>query len=91
MAQYAHGIGRTRTIAGVPQMSGDTDGPALSDALLLSTYSLTLDMTDPEAGPQLIIGDCRLVRCLNLRTEMVTTIAGGDMSGRTSRLTRSIL
>jgi hypothetical protein len=33
------------------------------------------------AGPQLIIGDESAVRCLNLRSEMVTTIAGSDVTG----------
>jgi hypothetical protein len=34
------------------------------------------------AGPQLLIGDYAAVRCLNLRTEMVTTIAGAVEGGR---------
>jgi hypothetical protein len=75
MAQYAHVIGRTRTIAGECGGRGDADGPALSAAKLWGPEAVALDTTDLVAGPQLIIGDSYAVRCLNLRSEMVTTIA----------------
>jgi hypothetical protein len=81
IAQYAHVIGRSRTVAGVPGVWDYKDGPALS-ALFRSPSCVALDTTDPVAGPQLMIGDSYAVRCLNLRTEMVTTIAGGDEQGR---------
>jgi hypothetical protein len=72
MAQYMHVIGRTRTIVGIQG----------TDTASLRPGAIAVDNTDPLAGPQLIIGDGVAVRCLNLRTEMVTTIAGGDETGR---------
>jgi hypothetical protein len=75
MAQYAHVIGRTRTIAGTPGEHGSVDGHALSGARF-NCGLVVVDVTDPVAGPQLIIGGGSAVRCLNLLTEMVTTIAG---------------
>jgi hypothetical protein len=80
MAQYAQNIGRIRAIAGVPGERGSgAGGPALSGAPLFDSPSgIAVDTTDPMAGPQLIIGDRYRVRCLHLRTEMVTTIAGGS-------------
>jgi hypothetical protein len=107
MAQYAHVIGRTRTIAGAPLTRGYADGPALSGAKFQCPSAVALDDTDSVAGPQwrdgprgwhcghvpisepqrplslqLLISDGGAVRCLNLRTEMVTTIAGGAERGR---------
>jgi hypothetical protein len=74
-AQYAHVFGRTRIIAGTPGTIGSADGSALSEAGFVLVAPVAVDVTDPVAGPQLIIGGNR-VGCLNLRTEMVTTIAG---------------
>jgi hypothetical protein len=86
MAQYAHVISRgSRIIAGVSGSAGHADGPALFGALLRGPTAIAIDDTDPVAGPQLIIGDNSAVRSLNLRTEMVTTIAGSDLDGPASR------
>jgi hypothetical protein len=74
--QYAHVIGCTRTIAGVPDTPGQADGPALAGAQFNALSAMALDMTDPALGPQLMISESCRVRCLNLRTEMVTTMAG---------------
>jgi hypothetical protein len=64
-----------RTIAGLS--SGAMDGHALREAKFNGPTAVALDDTDPVAGPQLIIADGdRLIRCLNLRSEQVTTIAG---------------
>jgi hypothetical protein len=84
MAQYAQLRSGVRTIAGSVGVSGNADGPALSGAQLNVPAAIALDDTDPEAGPQLIIGeyDGRRVRCLNLRTRMVTTVAGRGSQGR---------
>jgi hypothetical protein len=72
-AQYAFPIGRVRIIAG--DTTGHADGPALH-AQFDGPISLALDTTDPVAGPQLIIGQNHRVRCLNLTTRVVSTIAG---------------
>jgi hypothetical protein len=82
MAQYAQLLSGTRTIAGLPGKSGRVDGSALSGALFRAPASVALDTTDPVAGPQLMIGEDHAVRCLNLRTEMVATIAGDGSTGR---------
>src|SRR4051812_35150467 len=82
MAQYAQIVGRTRPIAGAFGPKGCVDGPALSDEQFMDARSIALDTTVLAAGPQLIIGDGSAVRCLNLRTDMVTIIAGGTESGR---------
>ncbi len=91
MAQYARPIGgHTHTIAGKDGVMGNADGPALGGAEFARPICVALDTTDAVAGPQLIIGDAGRVRCLNMRTRMVTTIAGtgalGHADGPASRV-----
>jgi hypothetical protein len=78
MAQYARPSPGVRTIAGAHHHSGFVDGHALREAKFSGTTGIAVDTSDLLAGPQLIVGDHTygLIRCLNLRTEMVTTIAG---------------
>jgi hypothetical protein len=77
MAQYARVAVRNRTIAGQLGQGGDADGPAVGGATFTSPGAIVLDTTDPLAGPQLFIGQLNgLIRCLNMRTQMVSTIAG---------------
>jgi hypothetical protein len=79
IAEYARPIG-VRTIAGDPNQKGARDGHALRHAQFNSPSGVAIDESDPVAGPQLIIGDYdnHCIRCLNLRTEEVTTIAGHE-------------
>ncbi len=79
MAQYARHVGgRTHTIAGAWRVKDPDGGPALYCAHFNDPSHVALDATDPVAGPQLIVAEFngRRVRCLNMRTRMVTTIAG---------------
>ncbi len=79
MAQYARPIGgQTHTIAGQVRGKGRADGPALGGARLNWAACVAMDTTDPVAGPQLIISDGDRIRCLNMRTRMLTTIAGSS-------------
>ncbi len=83
MAQYALPIrGHARTIAGAAGVSDHVDGPALSHAKFRAPMHVAVDTTDPIAGPQLLIGvNGGRVRCFNMRTRMVTTIAGTGAMG----------
>jgi hypothetical protein len=81
-AQYLQHSAHTLTIAGEPGASGHRDGSALTGALLECPLAVAVDTTDPVAGPQLIVSEGHHVRCLNLRTEMVTSIAGSMARGR---------
>lgn len=77
-AQYARPVGgRVHIIAGKVGAYGGVDGPALSGAQFKGPICVSVDTTNPAAGPQLLIGqhDGR-VRCLNIRTQMIATIAG---------------
>jgi hypothetical protein len=53
-----------------------------SEARFNQPIAVTVDASDDEAGPQLIIADYgnQRVRCLNLRTETITTLTGGPTS-----------
>jgi hypothetical protein len=42
----------------------------------VAPFALVLDTSDPVAGPALLIADHSRVRCVHMRTRMVTTIAG---------------
>jgi hypothetical protein len=77
MTQYARPIG-VRTIAGAADAGGHADGHALRAARFLGPSGIAVDLSDAAAGPQLIITDHTrgLIRCLNLHSETVTTIAG---------------
>jgi hypothetical protein len=76
-AHYARPTG-VRTIAGRPGVSGFADGSALGNSQFSNPSAVAIDDTDPVAGPQLIISDYNnhAIRCLNLRSEQVTTIGG---------------
>jgi hypothetical protein len=52
---------------------------ALREAKFTLPTAVSMDESDPVAGPQLIICDYgnHCIRSLNMRTEQVTTIAGG--------------
>jgi hypothetical protein len=77
IAAFAHSF-RVRTVAGDPNFSGLRDGHALREAKFQSVTSVAMDESDPAAGPQLILCDSgsHRIRCLDLRSEQVTTIAG---------------
>jgi hypothetical protein len=77
MAQYARPIG-VRTVAGRSDYFGSADGHAMREAKFHGPTGIAVDTSDAAAGPQLIISDASngLIRSVNLRTEMVTTIAG---------------
>jgi hypothetical protein len=77
MAQYAR-LSGVRTIAGLPDLTGTADGHALREAKFHTPIGIAVDTSDAAAGPQLIIADHTygLIRCLNLRKETITTIAG---------------
>jgi hypothetical protein len=78
IAQYARPGGHTRTIAGKVGASGYLDGPALG-AKLDHPICVALDTTDVVAGPQLWIGQLNgLLRCLDMRTQMVSTVVGAQ-------------
>jgi hypothetical protein len=79
VADYARPIG-VRTIAGSSKTAAFADGHALREAKFTMPSGVAVDDTDPVAGPQLIISDYsnHCIRSLNLRTEQVTTIAGGS-------------
>jgi hypothetical protein len=83
IAQYACGIGFTRTIAGKSGVGGKIDGPAANGALFYKPMCIVVDDTDPVAGPQLIVGerDSGRLRAISLRTRMVSTIAGAGGTG----------
>ncbi len=83
MAQYARPIGgHTHTIAGKIGVRGNADGPALGGATFGSPNCVAVDTTDLVAGPQLMIGEYYgRVRCLNMRTRMLTTIVGSYAHG----------
>jgi hypothetical protein len=75
LAQYARPVARTRTVVG-PGSSAHSDE--------ISPVCVAMDATDPVAGPQLMIGELtRLIRCLNLRTQTLSTIVVSlDQSGQ---------
>jgi hypothetical protein len=78
VAQYACSGGFVRTIAGQTGTSGSTDGLALGCALFSSPTAVAMDMTDPVAGPQLLMGEMSgAIRCLHLRTHQVSTLVKG--------------
>jgi hypothetical protein len=75
-AQYARPTG-VRLVAGSYEDVGDSDGHAVRNALFNGPTGMAIDTFDPEAGPQLIISDhAHGLRCLNLRTDTVTTLVG---------------
>jgi hypothetical protein len=78
VAEYAQTATGVSTIAGCPMGAGLADGHALREAQLNSPSAAIVDDSDPLAGPQLIIAEPvnQTIRCLNLRMEQVTTIAG---------------
>jgi hypothetical protein len=81
IADYARAPS-VRTIAGTPNVMGHADGHALREAKLYAPCAVAIDDSDPVAGPQLIIcGGDHAIRCLNLRSEQVSTLAGDGFGG----------